>query len=70
MMAAVVAALAALGGIALLVRASRPPEHQPFRFPAAAGKTPSAELDAETRARLEAGLRGLLKTPDVAPDQR
>lgn len=69
MMAAVVAALAA-GAIALLVRASRPPEHQPFRFPATAGKTPGAELDAETRARLEAGLRGLLKTPGVAPDQR
>jgi hypothetical protein len=39
---AAAAALAAGAVVALLVRVTRPPERQPFRFPAASDATPAA----------------------------
>jgi len=60
----------AAAGIALLWRASRPPAHEPFRFPASAATSPTAEIDATDRARLEAVLNELRKTPGVPAAHR
>jgi len=65
-----VALLTAAVGLALLVRASRPKAKQPFRFPAAAQVTPTAEIDASERARLQAVLEELRKTPGAPQSQR
>lgn len=69
---AIIAVIVAAGaGIALLLQATRPPTAQPFHFPAVNGATPTVEIDASERARLQAILDGLRPTPgDDKPVRR
>jgi len=67
---AVAALLMAAAGIALLVRASRPAAPEPFRFPAAQATTPTVEIDGAERARLDALLEELGKTPGAPQPHR
>ncbi|MGH7789974.1 MAG: hypothetical protein ACRERC_24110 [Candidatus Binatia bacterium] len=61
---AIVAVFVAAAGVLLLTRAARPPDPQPFRFPpGAAGTTPTAEIDATERARLDALVKGVAEAP-------
>jgi hypothetical protein len=68
--AAAVAVFTAAAGIALLLRASRPPAREPFRFPAAAVTTPTAEIEDAERARLQDLLNELRKTPGAPSAHR
>jgi hypothetical protein len=64
-MIVVLVAMLVAGGavIALLVSASRPPTAQPFHFPGAHAATPTVEISAGERARLEQILNGIRETP-------
>jgi len=68
----VVAAVVAAGAaVALLLQISRPPAPQPFHFPPSVAATPTVEITAAERARLEQVLYQLRDTPsDGTPVRR
>lgn len=63
---ALAALIAAAAAIALVMRISRPLAPQPFHFPAVVAVTPTVEINAAERARLEQVLRELGQTPSDA----